>query len=248
MQKLLLAVNSDILRQALTEKLEGMFHIVSCGDGLETVELLHSFVPDIIVLDLLITGVDGLSILKIIRDTDISCQTVPLTSVFSDPMLYALEDLRVAMLLRTPVSAECVASAVLEVSIWQKEEKDDTVHIRDILTRLGCKLSTQGYQHTVRAVLEMLSAPNLHMTTQLYPTVAQHCGGTAKLVERSIRNAIEYAWKHRNECVWRMYFPVNGNGSVPRPSNAEFLSVIAECVRKDGERTQKDSCEVRRLG
>lgn len=248
MRKLLLAVNSDVLRQSLTEKLDGMFHIVSCSDGLETVELLHSYDPDVVVLDLLMTGIDGLSILKMMRDTDICSRVVALTSVFSNPMLYALENLGVAMLLRTPVSAECVASAVLDVSLWQQDDRDDAARVRDILTRLGWKLSTNGYQYTACAVLRVIAIPNIPMTTQLYPAVAQQCGGTPNLVERSIRNAIEYAWKHRNEHIWRTYFPSKGKSAALRPSNAEFLTVIAECIRKDRDRLQPDCSEKRKFG
>jgi len=51
-------------------------------------------------------------------------------------------------------------------------------------------------------------------------------------VERSLRFAIESAWKRRNEQVWRLYFPAGKNGKVVKPTNAVFLSRIVECLQR----------------
>lgn len=43
------------------------FHIETAIDGNEAVERLQSFIPDIVVLDLNMPGLNGLEVLKIIR-------------------------------------------------------------------------------------------------------------------------------------------------------------------------------------
>ena len=55
------------------------------------------------------------------------------------------------------------------------------------------------------------------------------CKGTH--VERSIRSAIDTAWKQRDDRVWQRYFRVGSDGVIPRPSNAAFISRLAAALR-----------------
>ena len=45
---------------ALEEALQGAYVVRSCRDGKEAQEVMRIFKPDILVLDLMIPGVDGL--------------------------------------------------------------------------------------------------------------------------------------------------------------------------------------------
>jgi hypothetical protein len=60
--------------------------------------------------------------------------------------------------------------------------------------------------------------------------VAAQCGGTATQVEKAIRDSVESAMKNHDPRIWRMYFAAGRNGSVKKPSNAEFISGIAFCI------------------
>ena len=46
----------------------------------------------------------------------------------------------------------------------------------------------------------------------------------------SIRCAIEDAWEKRNETVWQLYFPVQTGSTMRRPTNAAFISRLADCA------------------
>lgn len=58
--------------------------------------------------------------------------------------------------------------------------------------------------------------------------MAVSCGGTAAQVERSVRSAIQAAWDNRDEQVWRLYFQAGSDGLIQRPTNAAFITCLAD--------------------
>ena len=79
----------------------------------------------------------------------------------------------------------------------------------------------------------MIAVPGQSVTKELYPTVGKVCGATRTQVERSIRSTIEKAWKNRDEAVWRLYFRNIAAEKPTRPSNAVFISAIADRLSMD---------------
>lgn len=53
--KLLIADGNEEFRRALAAELQGAYHVRCCGDGKEALSLLRSFVPDVLVLDLMLS-------------------------------------------------------------------------------------------------------------------------------------------------------------------------------------------------
>jgi hypothetical protein len=49
-------------------------------------------------------------------------------------------------------------------------------------------------------------------------------------VEHSIRKAIQAAWQHRDNATWRKYFAFGSQGTIPCPTNKEFLCLLAEIL------------------
>ena len=68
------------------------------------------------------------------------------------------------------------------------------------------------------------------ITKQLYPGVAQKYGTTASRVERAIRHAIEVAWDRGNVEVLEHYFGYTINSSRGKPTNSEFIAMIADKI------------------
>lgn len=68
-KKVLLVEDDSFLRDLCLKKLnkEG-FEVVAGVDGEEALKLVESFVPDIVLLDVILPLLDGFSVLKIIRE------------------------------------------------------------------------------------------------------------------------------------------------------------------------------------
>jgi len=69
------------------------------------------------------------------------------------------------------------------------------------------------------------------VTKVLYPTVAKMHQTTASRVERAIRHAIEVAWSRGKLDTLDELFGYTVNGGKGKPTNSEFIALIADTIR-----------------
>ena len=69
------------------------------------------------------------------------------------------------------------------------------------------------------------------VTKVLYPTVAKKFSTTTSRVERAIRHAIEVAWDRGDVDVLSSYFGYTILNSRGKPTNSEFIAMIADKLR-----------------
>ena len=66
------------------------------------------------------------------------------------------------------------------------------------------------------------------VTKVLYPEVAKRFNTTASRVERAIRHAIEVAWDRGDLDVLQKYFGYTVSNVKGKPTNSEFIAMIAD--------------------
>ena len=69
------------------------------------------------------------------------------------------------------------------------------------------------------------------ITKMLYPTIAKTFSTTSSRVERAIRHAIEVAWDRGDVDVLNSYFGFTINNGRGKPTNSEFIAMIADKLR-----------------
>ena len=69
------------------------------------------------------------------------------------------------------------------------------------------------------------------ITKVLYPTVAKKYHTTPSRVERAIRHAIEVAWDRGDLETLQSFFGYTVSNSRGKPTNSEFISMIADRLR-----------------
>ncbi len=69
------------------------------------------------------------------------------------------------------------------------------------------------------------------VTKVLYPAVAKKYNTTSSRVERAIRHAIEVAWDRGDIEVLQNYFGYTISSVKGKPTNSEFISMIADKLR-----------------
>ena len=67
MQKILIADGAEEFPMALAEMLRGEHHIRITAEGNQTLEVLRTYQPDVLVLDLMLPGLDGISLLQAVE-------------------------------------------------------------------------------------------------------------------------------------------------------------------------------------
>lgn len=79
--------------------------------------------------------------------------------------------------------------------------------------------------------------PNMlnYITKLLYPAIAKKYKTTSSSVERAIRHAIEVAWSRGKMDVIQELFGYTIHAGKGKPTNSEFIALIADKLRLDYE-------------
>ena len=81
----------------------------------------------------------------------------------------------------------------------------------------------------------MMSVTDVEMlgsiTKVLYPTIARKYQTTSSRVERAIRHAIEVAWSRGRMETLESLFGYTINVGKGKPTNSEFIALIADKIR-----------------
>lgn len=232
MYKLLIAEGNGEFRQILAQSLSREFTVRSCADGEAAEQLLLQFRPDLLVLDLMLPGIDGITLLHRMRQANI-CPTVLATLAYQSPFIHcALEKYGVAYAVMKPCDAGALACQVRFLADTLTEEvplptPPQASSLSAILLHLGLKPKLDGYQQLLIATPCYLKDPQQSLTKELYPFVAEQVSKTALAVERSMRHAVQSAWGRADMSVWRQYFPAAPDGTVPKPTVGSFIASIA---------------------
>lgn len=102
-----------------------------------------------------------------------------------------------------------------------------------ILKKLGMPTHIKGYDYAKEAISLMIAEPELRsgITKILYPTVAKKFITTPSRVERAIRHAIEISWVRADIEYLHEVFGDTTDSNRGKPTNAEFISMVAEYIR-----------------
>ena len=159
--------------------------------------------------------------------------TLAITNHISAYIAQSVTALGVDYTLITP-SVDAVVSC-LQDFIQQYSSPNDAldIHAQVVhhLRLLGIPTHLDGYRQLCLALPEYAANPQQRLTKELYPAVAALCQCVdGRSVEHSIRKAIRSAWLHRDNAIWRKYFPMGSGGSIPCPTNKAFICRLAELL------------------
>ena len=240
--KLLIADECDEFRQALAETLGKTYLVRTCRSGTQALELLQSFRPEVFVTDLMLSHLDGLTVLQQASDSGIHPKVLVVTSHLSPYVQNALERLEVDYLMRKPCDIQAVLSRVSDLAAEAVPQPaqcyDPEDQIAAILLRLGMGPHLDGFRFLLTAVPLFSHDTHQAITKELYVAVAECHGKNPRQVERSIRSAIDGAWRGRNDKVWAGYFTPTPDGQIPRPSNAFFIGRLALVLTSQQEKAR----------
>lgn len=231
----LIADSSEEFCHDLREILRRGCSVHSCYTGMRALKYIQTLNPDVVVLDLMLPELDGVSLLRVLSIMESRPTIIATTNVVTDYILDSVENLDVDYLMVKPCSVRAVAARVQDhlgrAVFPEKSALDLQFRISGLLLMLGVSVKLHGFRYLEQAVSSMVQTPDQSMTKELYPWVANVCDTEPSHVERSIRGAILDAWKHRDERVWRLYFPCDSQGKMTRPTNTVFISRLADGLR-----------------
>lgn len=237
-KKIVLADAAEEFRQMLADMIGGEADLTVCAQtasGEELLDLIARHRPDVVVMDLMLSGMDGLEVLEELGEDR---PKVLVLSAFGGPALAGQISQRGGdYCMLKPCRPQSVverARLLCDVPALQLQEEGDARdlerQVTAIIHEIGVPAHIKGYQYLREAIglavadMEIINA----VTKVLYPAVAKKFGTTASRVERAIRHAIEVAWDRGDLETLQKYFGYTVSNAKGKPTNSEFIAMIAD--------------------
>jgi len=208
-------------------------------------------IPDVLILDIIMPHLDGLGVLEKIREMNLSPQPkiIMLTAFGQENITQKAVQLGASYYILKPFDMDVLTNRIRQLVTNQpitapagapktnviplSKTKNLDANITTIIHEIGVPAHIKGYQYLRDAItmvynnIEILGA----ITKTLYPAIAEKYKTTPSRVERAIRHAIEVAWTRGNIDSISHLFGYTVNVSKSKPTNSEFIAMVADKLR-----------------
>lgn len=240
---------STALKNAL-QQTNGLEVIGITTDGKQTLQVFHEQKPDLMVIDLVLPELDGLSVVRQLREEGQNPGIMVLSAFSSTQTMAECSELHVNYFMCKPLD---ISALVRRIEQWSTDkdsenpapesQKDSTLELElkvtDVIHQIGVPAHIKGYHYLrdaiIMSVADMRAVGSI--TKILYPSIAKQYHTTSSRVERAIRHAIEVAWDRGDLETLQGYFGYTVSNTKGKPTNSEFISMIADGLRLQMKKT-----------
>lgn len=245
--------NQDFCRQmSLVAAAEGDMEIVGMAhDGIDALEKTLELQPDMLLMELVLPKIDGLEVLRRLHSMNYKGHIVVLSGFYNNKVIKECSTCGVDYFLPKPCDTAALITRIRqlvrgestaypafgvdcrEYAVTSRTELELEAVVTDIIHEIGVPAHIKGYQYLRTAILLTVSDSDIinSVTKILYPSVAKKYSTTTSRVERAIRHAIEVAWDRGDVDTLNSYFGYTIQNNRGKPTNSEFIAMIADNLR-----------------
>lgn len=242
--KILIAENNDFGQNCSALLNSYGYNVVLVEkDGAQVLTGIKLEKPDIVVMDAFMLHVDALGVIKQISDNaDVKKPMIVVLSSVDNPH-FESEIMRSGAdyYFLKPVEVDVLAQRITQLSGWKVKNTASNINnsenlevvVSEIMHQIGVPAHIKGYMYLREAIMMSVNDTEMmgSVTKLLYPSVAKKYKTTSSRVERAIRHAIEVAWDRGDVDVLSSYFGYTIQSSRGKPTNSEFIAMIADKLR-----------------
>ena len=246
--KILIADENPQTRHATKEALarKGYRNLDEAFNGEEALVKINRNHPDIVIADIWLSKLDGIGLIRnckgISFEPDLAPSFIMASLVSSQNIFIDATNAGAALCLMKPfdISSLCEHIDTIyrsRINYNSTSNVSNPVDIETLVTKvihqIGVPAHIKGYQYLRTAILMTISDNEIinSVTKILYPSVAKKYSTTTSRVERAIRHAIEVAWDRGDVDVLNSYFGYTIQNNRGKPTNSEFIAMIADNLR-----------------
>ena len=228
-------------------------------DGNEAIDIIANKMPDVVLLDVIMPHLDGIGVLERINMIKLEKKPicVMISAVGQDKITQKAIELGAEYYVIKPFDIEVLLKRIRELKNYKpvqnnnfisKETKSKYIEIpqnvmksdsnlealvTNVIHEVGVPAHIKGYQYLREAIMMVVGDIDVinQITKTLYPRIAQKFETTPSRVERAIRHAIEVAWGRGQADVVENIFGYTISASKGKPTNSEFIAMIADKLR-----------------
>ena len=224
-------------------------------NGEQAYEMILDKKPDVVLLDLVMPGIDGLGVMdkvhaeknaesmpSFIIISGIQNESVAENAMSAGATYYIMKPFdrnivldRIKTLNRRKNKVRKEIGRPVEMEKKSEKYSLQTLEedVTEIIHEVGVPAHIKGYQYLREAII--MSVTNMDMlnsiTKILYPGIAKKFDTTPSRVERAIRHAIEVAWSRGKMDTLDDLFGYTISNGKGKPTNSEFIALITDKIR-----------------
>lgn len=214
-------------------------------DGEQILNIIKEKEPDVVLLDIIMPHIDGMEVLERIKlSTSKRPKIIALTALGQETLVQRIIELGVDYYLIKPFELDVMTKRINQLletperkAIPLRVIKSCPVdaEVTTIIRKIGIPAHIKGYQYLREAITMIVGDIGFlgAVTKELYPAVARKYSTTPSRVETAIRHSIEVAWTRRNKDMMNGLFGYAINMDKGKPTNSEFMALIADKLRME---------------
>ena len=214
-------------------------------NGKDAIDKIVEKTYDLIIVDLVLPQIDGFEVIERAKNLNRKTKVIVLSALSSEMFIKKATSLGVEYYMMKPASPEILIKRAKELCendlqnliVSQKNDslKEIEEKITNIFITVGIPAHIKGYQFLREAIKLAMGNPDIinSITKKLYPTIAEKFDTSASKVERAIRHAIEVAWNRGQIENINSIFGLTVYTSNEKPTNGEFIALVADKMLLD---------------
>ena len=219
--------------------------IGTAHNGLQAIELIDRLKPDVVLLDVIMPGMDGLGVLERYSNVVDKPKFIMFTGFCQDEIVSRAIELGISFFVMKPFDHNLLVERIKEFSAsWDsgtdvkkghRDGADLNSEVTALMHEIGIPVHIKGYNYLREAIIKACEDKNLlgALTKELYPKIASQFDTTSSKVERSIRNAIKLACTRGNTEKIKKIFQYSVKNKEGKPTNGQFISTIADRIMSE---------------
>lgn len=227
--------------QECAEHLAEMFNVIEVTDDAKVaLESVRANKPDFLITSVTLKHSDGMAVIEFAKSYSPDTCAIVLSVMDGDELVKQVMEAGAAYYMIKPVDYSMLIKRMAALSKTQRADlvidKQIEERVSRIFIGMGMPPHIKGYNYLREGIRLAVEEPEIinSITKRLYPSIGVRFNTSASKVERAIRHAIEVAWNKGHIDTINSLFGVNAYSESEKPTNSEFIALIADRLLLDG--------------
>jgi len=222
---------------------DGLELVGAADNGLQAVELIREYSPDVVVLDIIMPQLDGIGVLENFADNSQKPKFIMLTAFVLESVTRRAVELGADYFMLKPFDFNLLVDRIRQLTgevnphqyIQKTKTRDLNTDVTNIMHEMGIPAHVRGYHYLRKAIIMAQNNTSLlsALTKELYPMVAKEFNTTPSKVERAIRHAIQLTCDKGNVEMLHDIFGHTMNINRGKLTNGQFMSTITDRLKME---------------
>lgn len=222
------------------------------NNGEEMYQIIKNKEPDVVLLDLIMPKMDGLKVMEEVNKNKTLKKNphfIIVTAVGQEKITEEAFRKGASYYIMKPFHNETILNQIKNfqpkshhdnynikntaINVKEVVEYDLEEQVTNMIHEIGIPAHIKGYHYLRDAIMMAVEDMDVlnAITKILYPTVAKKHHTTSSRVERAIRHSIEVAWVRGKLDTLDDLFGYTVSNGKGKPTNSEFIALIADTIR-----------------